>query len=177
MLKIAPAEEASEDTWLQHLHGHLQRRLQEIRASHEPQRVCGRCEMIRLTDEADVGHEAAVVVVVGAAGDGVRRHLAVHVEVSESRPAATTRHNKMHVITSASISRSNAANDETKGKVSACDHVFLRSSRVGRDAEAPCGNKRLIHAGVWEMISCSIHRILCMLIHGKLSQALIYCLS
>lgn len=42
-----------------------------------------------LTDEADVGHQAAVVVVVGAAGDGVRRHLAVHVEICESRPAAT----------------------------------------------------------------------------------------
>lgn len=45
--------------------------------------------MVRFTDEADVGHEAAVVVVMRAAGDGVRRHLAVHVEVSEPRPAAT----------------------------------------------------------------------------------------
>lgn len=41
---------------------------------------------IKRTDEADVGHEAAVVVVVRTAGDGVRRHLAVHVEVGESRP-------------------------------------------------------------------------------------------
>ena len=47
--------------------------------------------IIKLTDEADVGHEAAVVVVMRAAGDGVRRHLAVHVEVSEPRPAATQR--------------------------------------------------------------------------------------
>lgn len=43
-----------------------------------------------LTDEADVGHEAAVVVVVRAAGDGVRRHLAVHVEISQSGPAVKT---------------------------------------------------------------------------------------
>lgn len=48
--------------------------------------------MIKLTDEADVGHEAAVVVIMRAAGDSVRRHLAVHVEVSESRPTATTQH-------------------------------------------------------------------------------------
>lgn len=45
--------------------------------------------MAIVTEESDVGHEAAMVVVVRAAGDRVRRHLAVHVEVSQSGPAAT----------------------------------------------------------------------------------------
>lgn len=40
--------------------------------------------MFKLTNEADVGHEAAVVVIMRAAGDSMRRHLAVHVEVGES---------------------------------------------------------------------------------------------
>lgn len=39
-----------------------------------------------ITNESDVGHEATVVVIMGAGGDRVRRHLAVHVEISESRP-------------------------------------------------------------------------------------------
>lgn len=43
--------------------------------------------VMSLTDEADVGHQAAVVVVVRAAGRRVRRHLTVHVEVGQSRPA------------------------------------------------------------------------------------------
>lgn len=41
---------------------------------------------VRRTEEANVGHEAAIVVVMRAAGDSVRRHLAVHVEISEPRP-------------------------------------------------------------------------------------------
>lgn len=44
---------------------------------------------IKRTNEADVGHEAAVVVIMGAAGDRVRRHLAVHVEVRQARPGGT----------------------------------------------------------------------------------------
>lgn len=44
---------------------------------------------MKRTNEADVGHEAAVVVIMGAAGDCVWRHLAVHVEVSEARPGGT----------------------------------------------------------------------------------------
>lgn len=53
--------------------------------------VCG--QNPRLTDEADVGHQAAVEVVVGTAGGGVRRHLAVHVEVGESGPAGESEPN------------------------------------------------------------------------------------
>lgn len=45
--------------------------------------------IIKFTNEADVGHEATVVVIMGAAGGGVRRHLAVHVEISKPRPKAT----------------------------------------------------------------------------------------
>ena len=56
--------------------------------------------MVNVTEEADVGHQAAVVVVVRAAGDGVRRHLAVHVEISQSRPADTQRHHVRHTTTS-----------------------------------------------------------------------------
>lgn len=54
--------------------------------------AAGLCEifkytsMRRITNESDVGHEATVVVIMGAGGDRVRRHLAVHVEISESRP-------------------------------------------------------------------------------------------
>lgn len=44
---------------------------------------------IKCTNEADVGHEAAVVVVMGTAGDCVRRHLAVHVEVGQAGPGGT----------------------------------------------------------------------------------------
>lgn len=47
-------------------------------------------EDIKCTNEAHVGHETAVVVVMGTAGDCVRRHLAVHVEVSEARPGGTS---------------------------------------------------------------------------------------
>lgn len=50
----------------------------------------------RLTDEADVGHEAAVVVIVRAGGDGVRCHLAVHVEISEPRPATGSNTTQTH---------------------------------------------------------------------------------
>lgn len=45
-------------------------------------------EKFKFTNETDVGHEATVVVNVGAAGGGVRRHLAVHVEISKPRPRA-----------------------------------------------------------------------------------------
>lgn len=42
-----------------------------------------------VTKESNVGHEAAVVVIVRAACDRVRRHLAVHVEISKPGPAVT----------------------------------------------------------------------------------------
>lgn len=51
----------------------------------------------KLTNEADVGHEAAMVVIMRAAGDGVRCHLTVHVEVSKSRPTAAIQQQKKSV--------------------------------------------------------------------------------
>ena len=49
-----------------------------------------------LTDESNVCHEAAMVVVMGTAGDRVRCHLAVHVEVCQSGPKHTHTHTHTH---------------------------------------------------------------------------------
>lgn len=50
-----------------------------------------------------------MVVIVRAAGDGVRRHLAVHVEVGESRPTAAMKQSVcQHVVTQVSETRQDA---------------------------------------------------------------------
>lgn len=46
-----------------------------------------------VTKESNVGHEAAVVVIVRAAGDRVWRHLAVHVKISKPGPADRNKNN------------------------------------------------------------------------------------